>query len=73
MQVHTIEMNFDYNVKQILRQIYTDFDNQTEIASFDQYVWGNLGIVGQAFYERCGEYWGDMDETAKDVGLVHNE
>jgi hypothetical protein len=81
MQFNTVESSADYVFKGLLQQLHKNwkkrqtawgsrhFTPEERAITFDQYLWDNLEELGHAAYEFIGEYFGDADSAADDLGL----
>jgi len=71
MKFNTIEGQSDYVFTALIKAMYLDYmANNEGCDNFDAYLYSHLESLGEAAYELIGEYFGDADEAAEDLGLV---
>jgi hypothetical protein len=70
MEFNTVESTAEHVWKGILAEMYRQWENGDRFHStFDGYLWNNLECLGEAAYNFIGEYFGDADQAAADLGL----
>lgn len=64
--IHTIEMNYDYRIKNILNKIKKDYAHCIgEGDSFDEWLWENKEILGEYLHKDISDFFGSADEAIK--------
>ena len=71
MEFNTVESTAEYVFKGILAEMYNQYRIEPAYfcKGFDCYLWENLGDLGEAAYNFIGDYFGDADQAAADLGL----
>jgi hypothetical protein len=73
MEFNTVESTAGHVFKGILAEMHKDYmaanDNDPVYYDFDRYLWENLATLGEAAYNFIGDYFGDADQAAADLGL----
>lgn len=68
--MNTVENTAEYVFKGILQELYCQWENGDRFhPTSDDYLWANMADLGYAAYTFIGDYFGDADTAAKDLGL----
>lgn len=62
MRIHTIEENFEYQMKQIVKEMKRQYEDLAELDAeeLQDEIWKNYSKeFGRMVMERCNEYSGD--------------
>jgi hypothetical protein len=67
MNIHTIEMNFDYQVKQIIKKAYKEkVESDKQYQSLEDWLYNNPEIISELFIEAAFQY-GELDKAIEDI------
>lgn len=76
MNVKTIESNFEYQVEQIFKSMFSDYKEEMEtsnqILSFSDWLWKEKEQLGETFFNKVDEFCG-VDEITEKYNIEQNE
>ena len=62
MRFHTLEQDFEYNVKQILKQFKEEAETTASGEELEEMLWQYKELLGEIFYNHIMDYFVELDE-----------
>lgn len=69
MNIITKESLYETQLRAILYGVYDDFLAEQSGVSFDDWLYKNLNLLGEKLYENIGDFYGDANAAAQELGL----